>query len=62
MIKRNLGSYLRGRSYWSQSRDMTLLTLTHNAMIIWRAPGGFLQSTSVAFVMPRQSEITNNVG
>ncbi len=37
MIKRNLGSALSGRSYWSQCRDMMLLVLTHNVMIIWRA-------------------------
>ena len=50
MIKRNLGSALRGRSYWSQCRDMMLLVLTHNAMIIWRAIRGFLQSRSGTFL------------
>jgi len=34
MIKRNLGSALSGRSYWSQSRDMMLLALVHNITII----------------------------
>ena len=52
MIKRNLGSALRGRSYWSQCRDMILLVLTHNAMIIWRTQKGFLQSTSHALKKP----------
>ena len=43
MIKRNLGSWLHGRSYWSQCRDMMLLALVHNIMILkqYRA---FLQS------------------
>jgi hypothetical protein len=34
MIKRNFGSELRGRSYWSQNRDMLLLVLTHNIAIV----------------------------
>ena len=34
MIKRNLGSSLCGRSYWSQCRDMMLLALVHNIMIL----------------------------
>lgn len=34
MIKRNYGSALRGRHYWSQCRDMLLLVLTHNIAII----------------------------
>jgi hypothetical protein len=33
MIKRNLGSSLRGRGYWSQCRDLALLAVTHNVMI-----------------------------
>ena len=37
MIKRNLGSALSGRTYWAQCRDMMLLALTHNIMILWRA-------------------------
>jgi transposase len=34
MIKRNLGSALHGRSYWSQCRELMLLAITHNIMII----------------------------
>ena len=34
MIKRNLGHSVFGRNYWSQCRDMMLLVLTHNVMII----------------------------
>ena len=36
MIKRNLGSFLRARSYWSQCREIMLRLLTHNIMIVWR--------------------------
>ena len=34
MIKRNFGSALRARYYWSQCREMMLLALTHNIAII----------------------------
>ena len=34
MIKRRLGSSLRGRTYWSRRRDLMLLVLTHNIMIL----------------------------
>ena len=34
MLKRNLGSALRGRSHWSRCRDMMLRVLTHNIMLI----------------------------
>ena len=34
MIKRLLGSSLRARSYWSQSREINLRVLTHNIMIL----------------------------
>jgi hypothetical protein len=34
MIKRSMGSALRARTYWSQSREITLRVLTHNIMII----------------------------
>ncbi|MDP6634131.1 MAG: hypothetical protein QGG42_04495, partial [Phycisphaerae bacterium] len=37
MIKRNLGSALNGRSYWSQCRELMLLAITHNIMIIMPA-------------------------
>jgi transposase len=36
MIKRTMGSALRARNYWSQSREITLRVLTHNIMILWR--------------------------
>lgn len=34
MIKRSMGSALRARTYWSQSREITLKVLTHNIMIL----------------------------
>jgi len=34
MLKRNLGSALRGRSHWSRCRDMLLRVITHNMMLI----------------------------
>ena len=35
MIKRNLGSALRARTYWSQCREILLRLLTHNIMVVW---------------------------
>jgi hypothetical protein len=35
MIKRIMGSALRARKNWSQSREITLRVLTHNIMILW---------------------------
>ena len=34
MIKRNLGSVLRSRSYWAQCRELLLLAITHNLTIL----------------------------
>lgn len=34
MLKRNLGSFLRARNYWSQCREIFLRVLTHNIMIV----------------------------
>lgn len=36
MIKRRLGPATTGRSYWSRRRDLMLMTLTHNIMVLWR--------------------------
>jgi hypothetical protein len=36
MIKRRQGSHVRGRSYWSQCRDLHLIALTHNIMLLLR--------------------------
>ena len=34
MIKRNLGSALSGRNYWSHCRQMWLKAINHNIMIV----------------------------
>ena len=34
MIKRNLGDELSGQSYWSRNRQMRLLAIVHNIMIV----------------------------
>lgn len=34
MLKRNLGSFLRARSYWSQCREIMLRLFVHNIMIV----------------------------
>lgn len=36
MIKRRQGSHVRGRSYQSRCRDLRLMALTHNVMILLR--------------------------
>ncbi len=35
MLKRNLGSALRARTYWSQCRESMLRVITHNVMILF---------------------------
>jgi hypothetical protein len=36
MIKRRLEAFVRGRSAWSQRRELRLKVLTHNIMILLR--------------------------
>jgi Transposase DDE domain len=36
MLKRRQGNHIRGKSNWSQTRDLRLMVLTHNIMILWR--------------------------
>jgi hypothetical protein len=45
MIKRRQGAHVRGTTYHSQCRDLRLMVLTHNVMILL-AYRGFLQSHS----------------
>lgn len=33
MLKRRLGTYVRGHKYWSQCRDLLLLAITYNLML-----------------------------
>ncbi len=49
MIKRRLGTAASGRGYWSQGRDLFLMVLTHNIMILRRLIQGFLQSSPDPF-------------
>jgi hypothetical protein len=51
MIKRNLGSATTGRSYWSRRRDLMLMVLTHNIMILWRVEV-FYRAGQNYFVLP----------
>jgi hypothetical protein len=48
MIKRNMAEAVRARTYWNQCRELWLLALTHNLMILY-ALAGFLQSMNVPF-------------
>jgi hypothetical protein len=48
MIKRTMGSALRARNYWSQSREIVLRILTHNIMILWH-PEVFYRATLSSF-------------
>jgi hypothetical protein len=35
MIKRRLGNHVRARTRWGQVRELALVVLTHNLMILW---------------------------
>jgi Transposase DDE domain len=45
MLKRRLTSTINARTYWNQCRELLLLALTYNIMILYAA-AGFLQSNS----------------
>lgn len=47
MIKRRLGSSLSGRTYWSRRRDLMLMVLAHNIMIL--LPFELLQQIKVLY-------------
>jgi hypothetical protein len=49
MIKRNYGSALRAKHYWSQCREMRLLVLTHNIAIILRLKELFYRACPTPF-------------
>ena len=49
MIKRNFGSAVRARTYWSQNREMMLLAITHNIAIILLVKELFYRACSVPF-------------
>ena len=48
MLKRRLTNTVYGRSYWSQCREMLLLAITYNIMLLYAA-GAFLQSKPDSF-------------
>lgn len=50
MIKRRLGSAVSGHTYWSRRRDLMLLVLTHNIMIL--LPFKLLQQIEVFYRPP----------
>lgn len=54
MIKRNLGESVNAITYWSQSRAMRLLAITHNIMILYGSRG-FRRSMS-GTVYPSDSD------
>ena len=49
MIKRRQGSYCKGKSYWSRCRELNLMVITHNIMILLPIPT-FLQCRSEPIV------------
>jgi hypothetical protein len=49
MIKRNFGSALRAKRYWSQCREMMLMVLTHNLAVILFAKELFYRANPVHF-------------
>jgi transposase len=46
VLKRRLSDTLHSKSYWGQCRDIALLALAYNILILLRAVWGFLQSRS----------------
>jgi len=48
MIKRCIADTVNGRSYWSQCRELLLIAITYNIMLLYAA-AGFLQSRSGVF-------------
>lgn len=61
MLKRRLASQVASRSYWAQCRELWLLALTYNILLL-SVIRGFLQSTSGSVILeggapPRQAGI-----
>jgi Transposase DDE domain len=53
MIKRRISSIVRGHGYWSQCRELMLLAITYNIMLLGAAVG-FLQSSPDTFDFPQR--------
>ncbi len=51
MIKRNFGSALRAKRYWSQCREMMLMALTHNLAVILLAKELFYRACQTLLVL-----------
>ena len=56
MIKRRQGSYCKGKTYWSRCRELNLMVLTHNIMILLPRPT-FLQSQTFWFSLKVQRSL-----
>jgi hypothetical protein len=57
MLKRRQGSYVRGKTYHSRCRDLHLMALTHNIMILWR-PMVFYRADTTPF--PPRAALTQS--
>ncbi len=57
MIKRNLAEAVAARSYWSQCRELWLLAITHNLMILY-VLAGFLHTKPDPFLFPCLSHLS----
>ncbi|MBN2588667.1 MAG: IS5 family transposase [Sedimentisphaerales bacterium] len=49
ILKRNLGSAVRSRIHYNQTREIRLRVLAHNLMILWRTILCFIQSRTVTY-------------
>jgi hypothetical protein len=43
MMKRHIADTVNGRTYWSQCRELMLIAITYNIMLLYTA-AGFLHS------------------
>lgn len=54
MIKRRQGAYCKGRTHWSRCRELSLMALTHNIMILWQR-NVFYRAGRESFRAPRHT-------
>lgn len=57
MVKRRLASMVNGRGYWSQCRDLSLLAISYNVLLLYAAVG-FLHSSCVPLYVHFTSSAT----
>ena len=55
MIKRRQGSFCKGRTYWSRCRELNLMVLTHNIMILWHITV-FYRAAASPFLVPASTK------